>query len=975
MRKRILALLTVFAMFAAVFAGCSENNDRRERESDRKESREDREEDESGEKLKEVLNQLINGNGEEEKPEKKPYGKSEEKVINVMSFTDEVPRMVQMYLDMHPELGYTMRTTIVATTNGEYQPALDEMLKSRGEEAPDIYALEGEFVVKYTQGDAAYFAATYDDLGINTDRMIQESKTATYAVEVGTRPADGEVVALPYQGTGGCFIYRRSIAREVWGTDDPAVIQKKIGGGAGNWDSFWVAAEELKSNGYAIVSGDGDMWHALENSADNGWIKDNELYLDPKRESFLDVSKMLKDNDYHNETMEWSNEWFWDIQGVGEKEVFGYFGPAWLVSYTMEPNCGDDQDTYTYEGTYGDWAVCNSPVGFYWGGTWVAASRDVVKKEKKDVVADIIQWITLDYDENSLQYMWANGTFDTYEKKDVVVSGVVMEKSDGTVDFLGGQNMFEYYIPANDYATGKNITAYDVLINEDWKDAVRDYAEGTVSRYEAIAQFADEVRSKLDIQVPDSFYYGRETDDNYDFGFGTGLITKPTPSPTPRITPTPKTTPTPGMTPVATQVPDRDLQGLQMIIGDWYSMEGETYPTNIYEDRTAKYREEIFAKYNFTVDKKRVAGWGSMEDTFVNSLTAADPVAHVFELDYRFISRPMTYGLFYDLATLEEFDFSEERWNDSVRALMTKGDSIYGMSPEANVPGGGLVWNKRLFEEAGVDPHLPYDLQATDEWTWDMFKDICEALTRDENGDGVTDVYAIVGDGAEIVRCLVASTGEDFFTKDAEGNLHNNMASEAVLSAMDFAAELYEAGYVMPQPEGSNWDYYVDAFREGKAAMTFSEEYRCEPNQAYGDFMEDEVGFVLPPKPEYAMPYHSYVNNSIYVIPSCYDEEMASRIAFAFNVYTMATPGYDDPDDWIEQYYAHFGEERAVEETIAFFANTGLVYYPLDTLVSDDYRLENDLLWKYPFTNETPRERVEAMQESWEEILAEANGK
>ena len=40
-------------------------------------------------------------------------GKKEEKVINVMSFTDEIPKMVQQYLDMHPELGYTMKETIV----------------------------------------------------------------------------------------------------------------------------------------------------------------------------------------------------------------------------------------------------------------------------------------------------------------------------------------------------------------------------------------------------------------------------------------------------------------------------------------------------------------------------------------------------------------------------------------------------------------------------------------------------------------------------------------------------------------------------------------------------------------------------------------------------------------------------------------------------------------------------------------------
>ena len=100
-------------------------------------------------------------------------GKKEEKVINVMSFTDEIPKMVQQYLDMHPELGYTMKETIVATTNQEYQPALDEMLK--GDNAPDIYGLEAAFVLKYTQGDAAGFAALVENKDSSTGRHIKRS--------------------------------------------------------------------------------------------------------------------------------------------------------------------------------------------------------------------------------------------------------------------------------------------------------------------------------------------------------------------------------------------------------------------------------------------------------------------------------------------------------------------------------------------------------------------------------------------------------------------------------------------------------------------------------------------------------------------------------------------------------------------------------------------------------------------------------
>ena len=428
-------------------------------------------------------------------------GKKKE-TIKIMAFTDEVPKMVQKYLDMHPDLPYELDTTIVATTDGLYQPALDEMLK--GKEAPDIYALEAAFVLKYTQGDAAEFAATYDDLGIDTAAKLKEAKIATYAYEIGTRPSDGKVVALPYQATGGAFIYRRSLAKDTWGTDDPTVISEKIGGASGNWDKFWVAAEELKAKGYGIISGDGDIWHAIENSSGSAWVVDGKLNIDPKREEFLDISKKLKDNDYHNETQDWQPDWFADMKGAGKKPIFGFFGPAWLINYTMNDNCGGA------EGTFGDWAVTTSPVGFCWGGTYVASAKSAVEKmndDKKAVIADIIKWITLDTDENSLQYMWANGTEDwdkdpkTVTSKDVVASAVVMENSNGAVDFLGGQDMFEYFIPAGDYATGRNMTQYDETINQKWREAVRAYVAGDVDRAGAIEKFKADVKSAVDIVV------------------------------------------------------------------------------------------------------------------------------------------------------------------------------------------------------------------------------------------------------------------------------------------------------------------------------------------------------------------------------------------------------------------------------------------------------------------------------------------
>ena len=121
---------------------------------------------------------------------------------------------------------------------------------------------------------------------------------------------------------------------------------------------------------------------------------------------------------------------------VREKEVFGFFGPYWhTYNMSMYYYCGDDPSTEAFEGTYGDWAVCNAPVGFYWGGDWVAASKEVTDMEKKAVVADILKWMTLDYDENSLQYLLANGLYEPNQGvKEAVVSGTVMEKADGSID-------------------------------------------------------------------------------------------------------------------------------------------------------------------------------------------------------------------------------------------------------------------------------------------------------------------------------------------------------------------------------------------------------------------------------------------------------------------------------------------------------------------------------------------------------------
>jgi hypothetical protein len=425
--------------------------------------------------------------------------------LNVWSFTDEVPGMIEKYIKTHPDCGFDQKVTIIATTNQEYEPALIPALQN-GE--VDIYAAEAAFVLKYTKGDMSDYAAPYKDLGIKIDKAVKDAEIAQYTIDIGSNNK-GQIVGLGYQATGGCFIYNRTVAKKVFGSDDPKVVEKAIGGGTQSYTKFWEAAQKCADNGVAIISGEGDLWHAFEVAGKEGWVnEDNKLVIDPAREEFFDAAKRLNDNGYTNKTQDWTEAWFADMQEKGAKPCLGFFGPGWLVNYSMSDNCGGKK---VGEGTYGDWAVCQPPVGFFWGGTWVLASKAAAKdKAKRAAAKAIIEWITLDTSKDGLLYQWANGTFQwkygkgadpTSVTKDVVSSAKVMKISNGSVAFLGGQNQFDYFIPAGKYASGKTLGQYDSDINAAWRDQVRQYVAGNKTKDQAIKDFKQKVSDTLGIDI------------------------------------------------------------------------------------------------------------------------------------------------------------------------------------------------------------------------------------------------------------------------------------------------------------------------------------------------------------------------------------------------------------------------------------------------------------------------------------------
>ena len=413
------------------------------------------------------------------------FGTGPEKIL-LWSFSDDEFKMVGQYIKQNPEFGkkYTVKAVIISE-EGRYDEALRNALVGGGDEAPDIYAIKESYISQYAQGEFSKFAATYKDLGIDVDTKIKEAEIAPYIVEAGTR--NGEVVALSYMSTGCVMIYNSEIAKAVFGTDDPAEIEKITGAGSGDWDKFMKAAAKIKEKGYVAVSGPSDLWNSCDKSADTPWIVDGEVKIDPEREKYLDLAKTITDKGYSNNTRLWSQKWARDMGGDGGKKVFAFFGPSWLINDFMADRS---------RGLYGKWRVCVPPVYSYLNGIWILANKD---SRHKEGVAELLEWITLDTSETGLQYLYANGLIDwdndpsTVSKKEAVASSVVMVKSNGSSDFCGGQNIFPAIIESNKNASAKAISEYDEYCGHALMNASLRYSFGKIKRAEAIEEFKKEV--------------------------------------------------------------------------------------------------------------------------------------------------------------------------------------------------------------------------------------------------------------------------------------------------------------------------------------------------------------------------------------------------------------------------------------------------------------------------------------------------
>lgn len=426
--------------------------------------------------------------------EETPTPSAEGKVLNIWCWNDEFQSRFNAYYPGVEKVaddkstttlkdGTVVKWTINPNDNNNYQNKLDEALlgqsKADADNKIDIFLIEADYALKYV--DSEYTLDVRKDIGLTDSDLAGQ-----YAYTQDIATAGGALKGVTWQATPGLFAYRRSIAKDVLGTDDPVQVQEALS----DWNKFDDVADKASAKGYKMLSGFDDSYRTFSNNVSAPWVDGTTVTVDASIMRWIEQTKNYTDKNYNNKSSLWDDTWGAD-QGPSGK-VFGFFYSTWGINFTLLGNSlatpeaeGGKQEVGN--GVFGDYAVCEGPQPYYWGGTWICAATGT---DNVTLVKDVMYSLTCD------QTIMKQITVDTQDYTNNVSAMNELASSDFKSDFLGGQNHIALFAKSASGIDMSNAGPYDQGLNESIQKSFRDYFNGAVDLETAKANFESDIKVK-----------------------------------------------------------------------------------------------------------------------------------------------------------------------------------------------------------------------------------------------------------------------------------------------------------------------------------------------------------------------------------------------------------------------------------------------------------------------------------------------
>ena len=463
MKRKLVLLFLVTVLSSILLIGCG--SDSAETDGETKESQDV------------AATEKVDETKETEKATEEVVESTEGKVLRIYCWNEEFQsRFNDYYAGKLPD-GIEVEWVITPNEGNAYQDKLDQDLlnqdKASDDDKIDIFLVEADYALKYV--NTKYTLDVIGDIGLTE---ADTSQMYGYTKEIVT-DGDGVLKGVTWQATPGLFAYRRSIAKDVLGTDDPAEVQEFLS----DWDKFDNIAEKASGKGYKMLSGYDDSYRVFSNNVSSPWVDGTKIVIDDNLMRWVDQTKEYTDKKYNNKTSLWAPEWSADQGPSGD--VFGFFYSTWGINFTLLEN---SLETPLKEGgvaelgngIFGDYAVCQGPESYYWGGTWICAAEGT---DNIETIRDIMLTLTCDKD------VMKQITLDTEDYTNNMAAMGEIAGSDYASEFLGGQNHIALFAEAAPLIDMSNISTYDQGLNEGFQEAFKDYFDGNVDKDVALENF------------------------------------------------------------------------------------------------------------------------------------------------------------------------------------------------------------------------------------------------------------------------------------------------------------------------------------------------------------------------------------------------------------------------------------------------------------------------------------------------------
>ena len=138
-------------------------------------------------------------------------------------------------------------------------------------------------------------------------------------------------------------------------------------------------------------------------------------------------------------------------------------------------------------GVYGDYAVCQGPQSYYWGGTWICGAKG---SDNIGTIKKVMQSLTCDKD------IAKKITTDTQDYTNNKAAMEEIANSDFKSPFLGGQNHIKLFAEVAPKIDMSKAGPYDQGCNEAFQNAFHDYFNGTVDLAKAKTNFETAIKQK-----------------------------------------------------------------------------------------------------------------------------------------------------------------------------------------------------------------------------------------------------------------------------------------------------------------------------------------------------------------------------------------------------------------------------------------------------------------------------------------------